>query len=91
MDWKYLLTLSVGLIGVGLTMITLASKAVKEIVSFRLLVERLSVDLTAEQNHMKADITEIRGDVHGLKTTVGQHAVSLAELHAQKGIKTKPA
>lgn len=83
--------LAIGLIGTGFVMVGFVWRGINELVSFRLLVERLSAELTTEQHVMKQDIVEIRGDVGDLKSRISDHDVKFAEIGHQRGVRQKPA
>lgn len=83
--------LAIGLIGTGFVMVGFVWRGISELVSFRLLVERLIAELTTEQHGMKQDIAEIRVDVDELTNRVSDHDVKFAEIGHQRGIRTKPA
>ena len=83
--------LAIGLIGTGFVMVGFVWRGINELVSFRLLVERLSAELTTEQHGMKQDIAEIRVDVGELTNRVSDHDVKFAKIGHQRGIRTKPA
>ena len=83
--------LAIGLIGTGFVMVGFVWRGINELVSFRLLVERLSAELTTEQHVMKQDIVEIREDVGEMKNRLSDHDVKFAEIGHQRGIRTKPA